>query len=339
MTMAGAAMREKRAVITGTSCGTTRRTSNVARTATPPSHTDADPRCTRSVTVPTRIHRPVRACSAKVNVARRNTASTVSTAFTNRGRRVLGLRSAGNASRRSPARINQDWPKRVSMTSRSAVVSHIAEMFWVVVYAACMPMPNSAVTKPTTQLTHRSPRTPWSSPASPDTVRRKTMPPIRTSTDPNASARVSPNAIPTPWFVSFFSSPATLPPVAAPTVNVKAPLIGCESAETTCQSTTYVPSARLGSDATTTELLAPCFASPTPGTALPLLASTRTPSFATWTPSLNVSVTAAGGFPAGYDWLAPGSLLSSEACAKAGSAVTNTTAATSPAARRNRLMP
>ena len=125
------------------------------------------------------------------------------------------------------------------------------------------------------------------------------MPPINTSTDPNASARVSPNAMPTPWFVSFFSSPATLPPVAAPTVNVNAPLIGCESADTTCQSTTYVPSASAGSAATTTELLSPCFASPTPCTALPLLARTRTPSFATWTPSLNVSVTEVGGFPAG----------------------------------------
>ena len=93
------------------------------------------------------------------------------------------------------------------MTSRNAVVSHIAEMFWVVVYAACMPMPSSEVMNPMTQLTHRSPRTPWSSPASPDTVRRKTMPPSSTSTDPNASARVSPNAMPTPWFVSFCQQP------------------------------------------------------------------------------------------------------------------------------------
>ena len=64
------------------------------------------------------------------------------------------------------------------------------------------------------------------------------MPPSRTSTDPNASAPGETEDDADPWFVSFFSRPATLPPVAAPTVNVNAPLIGCESAETTCQSTT-----------------------------------------------------------------------------------------------------
>ena len=58
--IAGAAIRENRAVTTGVSWGTTRRTSSVARIAIPPSHTAAALRCTRSRTVATGIQRPVR---------------------------------------------------------------------------------------------------------------------------------------------------------------------------------------------------------------------------------------------------------------------------------------
>ena len=139
-------------------------------------------------------------------------------------------------------------------------------MSWLLVYAACIPMPTNEVTKATTHDTHSMARTPESLPDSDEHTRRKKMPPTSTSTDANASARVRPNAMPTPWSFLPATSPATsfALPVAAPTLNVNAPSIGCESTETTCQSTTYVPSSSAGSAVVTTESLSPCCALPTP---------------------------------------------------------------------------
>ena len=60
-------------------------------------------------------------------------------------------------------------------------------MSWLLVYAACIPMPTNEVTKATTHDTHSMARTPESLPDSDEHTRRKKMPPTSTSTDANAS--------------------------------------------------------------------------------------------------------------------------------------------------------
>ena len=145
--------------------------------------------------------------------------------------------SAGRTSSSRPARTSHDCPNLVSMTSPIAFVSHRPAMSWPVVYAACMPDAEERRDERDDPAHPQEPaHTGGRSRTSGEHQRRNTIAPTRTRTDPNASARVSPNAIPTPRSRLVVEQPGDVArrrrSLRRPS-NVKAPVIGCESAETT----------------------------------------------------------------------------------------------------------
>ena len=252
-----------------------------------------------------------------------------------------GLRNAGITRSSRKARTSHDCPNRVSITSPIAPVSNAPADRFARRVRGLKPDPANAVTNATIQLTHSNPRWPGSLPASGQRVQRKKSAPMSVRTDANASARVRPNVIPTPRLVSPSSSPAmsSLSAVGVPTENVNAPVMGCESCDTTCQSTTYEPSSRSASVAVMISSPAPCSESPTPSTTAPFPSSSRIESSTTCTPSENSIVIEAGGSPAGSSLSGAGSEPSKTACALAGDATRPRAATVSAAAASSRFKP